>query len=54
MQLNSDLFIHVSIHSFSKYMLYAYFVPGTVKGARNIMVNEEDTTSFLVGLHFSS
>lgn len=48
MQFNSYLFIHLSIHPFSKYMLNASFVPSTVPGARNIMANEEDTASFLV------
>lgn len=43
MQFNSYHFIHLSIHSFSKYTLNAYFMPGV----RNIVANKN--TAFFLG-----
>ena len=53
LQFNSYLFIHLSIHPFSKYMPNASFVPSTVPGARNVMANEEDKPHSSWGLQFS-
>lgn len=34
-------------------MLNAYFMPGAIPGARNIMTNKENTVFFLVGVTVS-
>lgn len=36
------------VHSFNKYLLIAYFMPGTKQGARNNLVNEKDDVWFIM------
>ena len=36
----SRAFIHSFFHSFNKHLLSAYYVPGTVQGAKGTMENE--------------
>ena len=37
---------HSLVHSFNKYLLFAYYVPGSMQGARNNLVNEKDDVWF--------